>query len=317
MSSRTWIKGTMDWTHRLRLRQLQVLLSLTQTQNISHSAKQLHMTQPALSKWLKDLEADIGLPLFERHARGLRPTTYGRTLIEFSTRIGNELDRARDEMTALRDGSSGRAVIGASGAVIGSVVPKAVLTLLAAMPNASVEVVEGPMDRLFQQLAEREIDVAIGRRSAKYHDPDVVSETLYEERLQFAVRPKHPLAARRSLQWSDLLAQRWVVWTPDIPVRHLLESALSAAGFTIPRGSVQSNSLLATIALVVDSNMVAVFSEGTIELRDVTTTLRRLPFRLETQNAVTMYWRKDVASLTAVENLLHALRATARQPVKG
>ena len=48
----------MDWTNRLRLRHLQILVSLAETQNISHSAERLHMTQPALSKWLKELEAD-------------------------------------------------------------------------------------------------------------------------------------------------------------------------------------------------------------------------------------------------------------------
>lgn len=52
----------MDWTHRLRLRNLKMLLSLAQTRNISHSAAMLNTTQPGLSKWLKDLEDDIGLP---------------------------------------------------------------------------------------------------------------------------------------------------------------------------------------------------------------------------------------------------------------
>ena len=67
----------MDWTYRLRLRHLQVLLSLASTGNLSQSAAALATTQPALSKWLKELEEDVGLPLFERHARGLRPTAYG------------------------------------------------------------------------------------------------------------------------------------------------------------------------------------------------------------------------------------------------
>ena len=65
----------MDWTHRLRLRQLQVLLGLARTQNVSHAAAQMNMTEPALSTRLKELETDIGLPLFERHARGLRSTS--------------------------------------------------------------------------------------------------------------------------------------------------------------------------------------------------------------------------------------------------
>jgi len=307
----------MDWTHRLRLRQLQALLSLSSTQNISHSAAELHMTQPALSKWLKELEGDIGLPLFERHARGLRPTTYGRTLVEFATRLGNELDRARDEMAALRSGSGGRAVIGASGAAVGSVVPQAVSAALEAMPNAGIEIREGPMDRLFQQLLEREIDVAIGRYAAKYSDPDVRSETLYEERLHFAVRPEHALACRRNVQWPELLAHRWVVWTRDIPVRELLEATLSESGHAIPRDSIESNSILATVALVADSDMVAVVSERAIELHERTRTLRRLPLRIDTQSAVTMYWRSDVRELPAVANVLGALRASARRPARG
>lgn len=306
----------MDWTHRLRLRQLQVLLSLAETQNISHSALRLNMTQPALSKWLKELEADIGLPLFERHARGLRPTTFGRTLIEYVARIGNEFDRAREEMEALRSGSSGRATIGASGATIGSVVPQAALALLAAMPNASIEVVEGPMDRLFQQLKQRELDVAVGRMSPKYNDAEILSEPLYEDRLQFAVRPHHPLASRRKISWSDLLAQRWVVWTRDIPARDLLETALVARGLSLPRSAVESNSVLATIALVADSDMVAVVAERAIELPERAKVLRRLPLQLETHSPVAMFWRKDVGGSAAVHGLIDALRTVVRTPTK-
>src|SRR3546814_1875811 len=92
----------MDWTHRLRLRQLQVLLSLADTQNISHSAEQLHVTQPALSKWLKEFETDIGLPLFERHARGLRLTAYGKTLKTFALRLNGELDRSEEHTSELQ-----------------------------------------------------------------------------------------------------------------------------------------------------------------------------------------------------------------------
>jgi DNA-binding transcriptional LysR family regulator len=305
----------MDWTNRLRLRHLQILVSLTETQNISHSAERLHMTQPALSKWLKELEADIGLTLFERHARGLRPA-HGKILREFAVHIGNELDRARDEMSVLRDGGSGRAVIGASGATIAGVVPQAVLSLLARMPNASVELVEAPMDRLFQQLTQREIDIAVGRPAAKYHDPGIASEVLYQERLHFAVRPDHPLAQRKSLNWSHLQDQRWVVWTRDIPARDLLESALSAAGRSIPNASLQSNSLLATIALVAESDMVAVVSERAIELPERWKMLKRLPLLLETPSAMTMYWRKDTWGFAAVDGLLDALRQVARQPVR-
>lgn len=307
----------MDWTHRLRLRHLQVLMNLAETQNISRSALELHMTQPALSKWLKELESDIGLTLFERHARGLRPTHHGHSLIVFAARVANELDRARDEMDALLRGSSGRVVVGASGAAIASAVPSAILALLKSMPSADVEVVEGPMDRLVHQLRQREIDLAVGRPSAKYRYAELRSEPLYEERLTFAVRPGHPLAGRRKPDWADLLAQRWVVWSRDIPVRELLDATLDAAGHSIPEGSVQSNSLLATIALVAESDMVAVVSERTIDLHARMKALRRLPLHLDPSTAVTMYWRHEPASSTVVEGLIEALRVIARGRATG
>jgi DNA-binding transcriptional LysR family regulator len=298
----------MDWTNRLRLRQLQVLGSLIETQNISHSAQRLNLTQPALSKWLKELEVDLGLPLFERHARGLRPTAYARTLNEYASRVGNELDRARDEMTALQQGSSGRAVIGASGAAIASTVPHAVLATLAKMPKASIEIVEGPMDRLFQQLARREIDIAVGRLYTDHRNPEIASESLYDEQLLFAVRLKHPLATIKNLTWPDLLSQRWVVWPRALPVRGVLETALCKAGLAVPSDSVQSNSLIATIALVAESDMVAVVAERAIEVFERRKTLTRLPIKLKTQSAVMAYWRRDEPMSATVASLLQSLR---------
>lgn len=302
----------MDWTYRLRLRQVEILLSLARTRNISHSAKELHMTQPAVSKWLKELEGDIGLPLFERHARGLRPTVYGERLTEFSVRIANEFDRTRDEMAALRDGSSGRAVIGASGAAISNIVPPAVGSLLASMPNANVDIVEGPMDRLVHQLMQREIDIAIGRPSSKYNDADVASETLYAEQLVFAVRHAHPLARRKSLTWDDMLTHRWVIWTKDIPVRDLLESALAEAGHAIPTGSIQSNSLTATFELLLASDVVAVISQRSVRQHEQRRVLKHLPFRLGMRSDVRMYWRKDAAMSLTVGAALAAIREVSR-----
>src|SRR5690606_8289777 len=128
-----------DWTDRIRLRNLKFLLSLAQTRNLSHSAKLLHTTQPGLSKWLKDLEADIGLPLFERHARGLTPTSHGETLIAHARRIDAQLDRALVDMNILRDGGAGRVVIGASGAAATEAAPRAILAMAQRMPEMRID----------------------------------------------------------------------------------------------------------------------------------------------------------------------------------
>lgn len=114
----------MDWTYRLRLRNVKMLLSLAQPPNIRHSALALNTTQPGLSKWLKDLEEDIGLPLFERHAR----------------RLDAQMERASSDMAALREGAGGVAA--------SDTVPLAITRLLAQMPKVRVSLVEGTNDRL-------------------------------------------------------------------------------------------------------------------------------------------------------------------------
>lgn len=286
---------------------------MADTHNISRSATLLHISQPALSKWLKDLESDIGLLLFERHARGLRPTAHGESFLAHARQIQNDLDRARDDMSALRDGSSGRVVVGGSGAAISSVIPAAVRALLNAMPQASVDIVEDPMDRLVERLTGREIDVAVGRSSAKYHDADIATEDLYVERLHFLVRAAHPLLKQRRIHWSDVRRYRWVIWTRDIPARELLDAALAAAGQVMPKDSVQSNSALATQTLIGDSDMIAAASERAIEPYERMKVLCRLPVLLDAHGSVAMYWRNDASHSVAVEAMLAALRAQGKR----
>ncbi|WP_241342061.1 LysR family transcriptional regulator, partial [Burkholderia cenocepacia] len=201
----------MDWTHRLRLRHLQVLLSLADTGNLSQSAVALATTQPALSKWLKELEEDVGLRLFERHARGLRPTPYGEALIEHARRVEAQLDIARDDMAALREGGSGLVTIGTSGVAAADTVPLAVSQLLKRMPRAQVRLTESTMNQLMPQLARSELDIVVGRSGSTSVDPLLHAEALYIDPVVFVARPDHALAGATSLGWDDVLAYPWIV----------------------------------------------------------------------------------------------------------
>lgn len=301
----------MDWTHRLRLRHLQVLVNLAETRNVSHSAAQLHMTQPGLSKWLKELESDLGLPLFERHARGLRPTAYAEALLDHARRIGVELDRARDEMAAMRQGSSGYVAIGGSGAAIAATIPAAVLALLRSMPAARVDVIENTMDRLIEMLGRRELDIAVGRSQPQYLNPQIEAEELYAEPIHFVTRVGHPLQRQPSVSWDDLYRYRWVVFTHDTPVRNVLNEALRSAGRTLPVDVLQSNSVLASFGLLASSDLVTVASERSIVLYENLGALKRVLLPLDSARPVTMYWRRDTLHSNAVTTMLECLRRSA------
>jgi len=310
----------MDWTSRLRLRNLHMLLSLAQTQNISRSAEALNTTQPGLSKWLKELEADIGMALFERHARGLKPTPSGEALIAHARRIEAHLDGARDDMAAMRDGSSGRVVIGASGASASDTVPLAVSRLMQRLPRASIKLVESTTDRLLTLLGDGALDLIVGRSSRSHPDPAIRSETLYVEPLHFVARPAHPLFDRPTVDWDGLLAYRWLVWPKGTPIRDSLDDTLAAAGYRMPFPSVESNSVTLNLTLLNNSDMIGLASHRAATRFAQMNLLRILPLKLSGFGTVAMYWREDAANRAAVVAALSCLRevvAAQAGPVGG
>lgn len=303
----------MDWTHRLRLRHVKMLLSLAQTHNISHSAAKLHTTQPGLSKWLKDLEEDIGLPLFERHARGLIPTPYGEMLIAHARQIEIQLDRASSDMDMLREGGSGRVIIGASGVAASDTVPLAIMRLLTRMPKARVNLVEGTTDRLISQLRQGALDIVLGRADTDLASPTLEAENLFFDGIHFVVRPGHPLLQVDPLRWSDLHAYRWLVWPKGTPVRNALDVALVAAGQNLAQDTIETNSVTANLMFLNNSDMIGVASvRASLRLAQMNV-LRILPMRLSGSGAVAMYWSKEAFMSHALRLALNCLREVAHE----
>jgi DNA-binding transcriptional LysR family regulator len=288
-----------------------VLLSLASTGNLSQSAAALNTTQPALSKWLKELEEDVGLPLFERHARGLRPTSYGEALIEHARRIEARLDVARDDMQAMREGGSGLVSIGTSGVSAADTVPLAVSRLLERMPRAQVRLVESTMNQLMPQLARGELDIVVGRSGQQYDDPQLQTQTLYTEPINFVARPQHPLTRKATLTWEDVLGFSWIVWPQGTPVRTALEAALTAEGRTLPDHCVESNSSILNLTLLNNTELVGVASHRAALRFEQLNALRILPIELEGFGSVSVYWHAENVNRAAVAMTLESLRAFA------
>jgi DNA-binding transcriptional LysR family regulator len=303
----------VDWTHRLRLRNLETLIDLSLSQNISHTAAKLNITQPALSKWLKELEDDLGLTLFERHARGLKPTPQSLALIEHARRIQSQLDTARDEMAVMRDGGTGLVTIGTSGASAADTVPRAVLKLLAKAPQTQVRLLESTMDRLLQQLSRGELDIVVGRSMPEYSHSGIRSEELYKESIHLVVRPGHPLLEVSTLKWSDLLTYRWVVWPAGTPIRNALEAAFAQAGQSVPANCVESNSVTLNLILLNNSDMIGVASHRAALRFAQLDVLRVLELPLSAFGSVAIYWREMDAARPTVSLGLRSLRDCATE----
>lgn len=304
---------SLDWTHRLRLRNLQMLLSLAQTGNMSQSAESLHTTQPGLSKWLKELEEDVGLPLFERHARGLRPTTYGAALIAHARRIEAHLDTARDDMQLMRAGSSGLVTIGFAGASSVDTVPMAVLKVKDKLPSAHVRILENKIDQLMDALSSGELDVVVGPSEMSTQDPRVRTEVLYAEPIHLVARSHHPIFERATIDWEAVMQYPWALWARGTPVRRALDRALALVGQIPPANHVESNSATLTTTLLLHSDMIGVASQRPALRYSRLKLLSVIPLNLGVLGSISMYWREDALDRIAVHTAVDAIREVVRE----
>jgi len=303
----------MPWMQKMRLRNLKMLLSLAQTHNISHSAAMLNTTQPGLSKWLRELEEDIGLQLFVRHARGLFPTPSGEALIAHARRIDAQIERASGDMQALRASGGRQVVIGTSGEPIAGTVSPAIILLLNRMPQVHVKLVEGITDRLLVQLARGNVDIVVGRYAPEHYNPAILSEALYLEPVHLVARVQHPLFAQETIAWTDLQRHRWIVWSKGTPIRNALEAALDTVGVQLPGDAVETNSIAAGLALMSDSDMIGVLSHHAAVRFARMDIVRVLPMRLPGFGSIAMYWQHETFLPRAVQATLDCLRQTAAE----
>lgn len=255
----------MKWIRRLKLKQLKLLLTLTHTANLSETARQANMTQPALSRWLKELEEDVGQVLFERHAKGLSPTAAGSVLIAHAQRLLTEAERTQQDLDALADGQRRTLAVGMSPAAAPRFTPEAMMCFLQDYPNVHLDIQEGTMDNLIGRLKQGALDLIIGRLDNYSPEGQMRSELLYRDPIRIVARNGHPLTHQQALGWEDLEGYEWIVWPSGTPIRSRLDNALTASGKKPPVYRVKSTSQVANLWLLQHSDMLSVASKGVAE----------------------------------------------------
>lgn len=214
---------------KARLRHLQLLVAIADESNLKRGAEDVCMSQPAATQALAELEHLLELPLFERHARGMRLTTGGEALIPV---VRNVLKALRDSTAALetlQTGASGRLRVGVISAVASAMLGERVLRFCRERPGIRVEIAEDVQDHLVQQLLAGGLDLALTRR------PVPVPQRLHFEPLEpdaavVVAGPGHPLAARTGLRLEDLLDHAWMRASRGLWVRGVFDDLFERAG---------------------------------------------------------------------------------------
>lgn len=191
-------------------RRLRHFLAVYEHGTLGRAAAALHVTQPALSKSIRQLEQELKAKLFERTPSGVVATLHGQTLSLHAKVIEAEMRNAEREIAALSGAAKGTVTVGVTPSVAADLMPRIFMRLHAERPGISVKVIEGLMENHAPALRRGELDVIVGGWMRGMH-PDLVTEIVLREQIMVFAGAHHPLVSRSSVALSSLLEFQWIL----------------------------------------------------------------------------------------------------------
>jgi len=265
----------------LRFKHLRLIDVLARTQNLHKVAAELNITQPGATKMLREIEAMLGVSLFDRTKRPLAPSEIGQHVVDYARRTLTDGNRFASSVANLKRGGFGALAIGAIMATAPDLLPKAIAELKRRRPLMTIQVMAATSDRLTDALGRGELDVVLGRVPATIGRVDFDFEPLAVEELWAFVSDGHPLAHARTVRLSTLEHVPWTLQPAPSPMRHLIDALFAANGLRTLDNIVETSSVSIMLHLVRHAGMVAVLPSQIIAPEIERGDFVRLPIQIE------------------------------------
>ncbi|GAA7758517.1 MAG: LysR family transcriptional regulator [Burkholderiaceae bacterium] len=217
----------------METRDLEYVLAVEAHGGIGRAAEALDMTQPALTKAVQRVEAQLGVPLFERTTLGMRVTQAGTVFLERARRIRLEYEDAIKEMRGIQTGEQGMLRLGYSPSMPNALVLGACRQLIRERPVARLRLTMRVARELMDLLQAGELDLAIAPLP-RQANPALVSRELFTDRLAVVADENHPLLRRRNLTLADLTDQQWLLPSSHVLIRQQIDAAFTELGLPAP-----------------------------------------------------------------------------------
>jgi LysR family transcriptional regulator, regulator of abg operon len=238
---------------RLRFRHLELVRSLADTGSLRETARRLHLSQPAVSKAVREIESITGVGLFERGPRGTELTRAGRTLVRGAEVLLRELDYLGGELASADAEEAPVLRIGAPPLLVTWTIPGAIAAVRAANPRLRVQLFEANLPQLIKQLERGVLQCVVGLQTGEMVEASRATNlrcvALAEQRLAVVGAPQQPLVRRRRVSWRELAAVPWVLPPERTVVRQALATTLAQVGLPMPRPVVESAQLATNLEL--------------------------------------------------------------------
>ncbi|WP_248916601.1 transcriptional regulator CynR [Pseudomonas moorei] len=288
------------------LRHLRYLLAVADHGGFTRAAEALHVSQPTLSQQIRQLEEALGVSLFDRTSRTVKPTDAGQAYIECARRVLVELEAGKRALHDVKDLSRGSLRLAMTPTFIAYLVGPLVRDYVARFPNIHLEIFELSMDDIESGLAEDSLDIAIAFDQVR--NADIESIPAFTETLGLMVGRAHPLYESEGALTNEAVAQlEFALLTADFVTRTRIDEYF-AQGQITPKVAIEVNSVNTLLEVIRHTAMATILPEP-IATSD--RALRRIPLAGEApRRGAALLRRKNnyhsAASLAFVQLVLGA-----------
>ncbi len=247
--------------------------------SIRAAAREMHISQSALTRAMRELEEDVGAELLVRSYRGVAFTPAGNALLQRARLILETIDRARDEVRQISGGSGASVKIGITPVLATTVFPAVYQQFMQALSDATLTLTEGLLTGIVPDLIEGRLDFGVAIATQNELPSELSFTPLSDVLSCVAGRSGHPLA--EVTQWSELLEARWVLnLTIGSSSNHLLHW-LDEQGWQRPKKIVQCTSPMLMLEMMRRTDLIGYGPARLLE--DPLSSTGIVPFRITPQ----------------------------------
>lgn len=248
----------------MKLSHFRDVLAVAEFGSLRAAGRHLNIAQPAITRSIRELEREMGVSLFERHAKGVKLTATGELFLRRLRFFDAELRRAREEIAQLNGGNAGEVSVALSTASCLAIMPVATAAFRRRYPDGVLKVSESLFQPIEADLDNGTVDFWVGPLAQSTAPPQFQVEKLFDNHRRVLARTGHPLAGARSL--ADLGAARWV--RPTLSLRNTegdFDVEFEKRGLPKPTIVVHARSALVTVLTVANSDLLTILPQQWLE----------------------------------------------------
>jgi LysR family transcriptional regulator of abg operon len=256
----------------MKLSHLRDILAVAEHGSLRAAGRHLGIAQPAITRSIREIEHELGVPLFERHAKGVRLTQMGDIFARRAATVQSELRRAREEIDQLKGEATGQVTVALSTASSIALLPRVMAAFRKRYPDALLKVSETLFHAAESEILEGKVDFYVGPLDEAAASAKFAVEKLFDNQRLVIARKDHPL--RDATSMTDLADAQWV--SPTLSTRGTednrgydadinLEQMFERLGLPKPNVVMHARSALITMLAIADSDLLTVLPQQWLE----------------------------------------------------